>query len=390
MFTAATHPLPKKDFENLMEKRNHASVSIYIPMDKKGKEQNKHLAQSLLKQCINEVQKVLTDHQMSENETEEYLKPVLELLDKIDLWRNPSEGLAIFLNSEDGMRYYQVPIPFDVYTYVASSFYLIPLLPLYHCDGLYYLLELSEDYIKLYKASRYLFEDMYFEKYGPSQLEDAVGFDFKSKMLQIRSGQNVYNKGTFHGHGEGKDGEKKELIKFYRAVGKGLKKVIKNQKTPLIIASVDSVFHLFCKVSTYPTVFNKNITGDPQFKNKLALHQESWDIIASYFEIPKSEKLCQFKELYHSQKTSYEIDAIISASLNGIIDTLFIATNSDIFGLYTPKTRKVTVDKKRENYNVSLTNLAALETFKKGGNVYFLNYDEMPIKEHSMNAIFRY
>ena len=247
MFTSARHPLPKKDFENLMEKRNHASVSIYIPMDKKGKEQNKHLAQSLLKQCINEVHKVLSDHQMSENEIEEYLKPILALIHKVDLWRNPSEGLAIFLNSEDGMYYYQVPIPFEAYTYVASSFYLIPLLPLYHCDGLYYLLELSEDYIKLYKASRYQFEDMHFEEFAPSQLEDAVGFDYKSKMLQVRAGQNIYNKGTFHGHGEGKDDEKKELINLFRAVSKGLKKVIKNQQTPLVIAAEDSVFHLFYK-----------------------------------------------------------------------------------------------------------------------------------------------
>ena len=96
MNTSEKHPLPKKDFETLAETRNLYCVSIFLPMDKKGKEQNMHMAQALLRQCINEVQKTLTEHQMHMNDIDEYLKPVEQLLDKVELWRNPSDGLAIF------------------------------------------------------------------------------------------------------------------------------------------------------------------------------------------------------------------------------------------------------------------------------------------------------
>ncbi|WP_273568070.1 hypothetical protein [Maribacter halichondriae] len=96
MNTAEINPLPKESFESLMEKRALHCVSIYLPMDKKGKEQNLHLAQALLKQCINQVKNELSEYQMHDSEIADYLRPLEQLLDKVDLWRNPSDGLAIF------------------------------------------------------------------------------------------------------------------------------------------------------------------------------------------------------------------------------------------------------------------------------------------------------
>ncbi len=103
MNTSEVHLLPTKTFESLMEKRALHCVTTYLPMDKKGKEQNLHLAQALLKQCINQLKTTLVDHQVHLDEIVDYLKPVEQLLYKVELWRNPSDGLAIFLDPEDGM-----------------------------------------------------------------------------------------------------------------------------------------------------------------------------------------------------------------------------------------------------------------------------------------------
>lgn len=390
MHTSETHPLPKDIFESLMEKRALHCISIYLPMDKKGKEQNMHLAQASLKQSINKVKVTLTEHQMHKDEITNYLKPVVQLLDQVELWRNPSEGLVIFLDPEEGMRLYQVPITFKAKTYVSSRFYLNPLLALYHNNGRYYLLELSQDYIGLYKASRYGFKDMNIEDFAPNRLEEAVGFDHKPKMLQFRSGQNVHGAGVFHGHGEGKDDHRKELLTFFKAVDEGVKKAIADKNAPLVLACVDYLFDLYKQASTYPELYQENIGGDPEFKVKTSLHQASWDLMEPHFAKPLAEKLTQFKELYHTQKTSYEIDDIINAALNGKVDTLFIENDIDLFGIYDYESNKVTIDDQQETYNTSLTNLAALETFRQGGQVYFLNSEEMPVTGSSMNALFRF
>lgn len=390
MHTSEIHPLPKKIFESLLETRAPHCVSIYLPMDKKGQEQNLHLAQAFLKQCINDVQKTLAEHQMHSIEIEKYLESITQLLDTVELWRNPSDGLAIFLSPKDGMHYFKVPISFETNTYVSSHHYLKPLLPLYHNDGMYYLLELSQDYVKLYEASRYQFKDVYVEDFAPKRLEEAVGFDHKPKMLQFRSGQNVHGAGSFHGHGEGKDDDKGELLTFFRAVDKGVKKSISHRNMPLVLACVDHLFDLYKEASTYPELYHENLGGDPEFRVKTALHQASWDLMETFFIKSQTEKTSQFTELYHTQKTSYEIDDILNGALNGRVDTLFIAEGDDIFGTFELKNNKVVIDDKKELSNTSLTNLAAMETFRQGGMVYFLASDEMPVRGRSMNALFRY
>ncbi|NHF59734.1 hypothetical protein FK220_010300 [Flavobacteriaceae bacterium TP-CH-4] len=390
MNTSEIHPLPKETFESLMKRRALHCVSIYLPMDKQGKEQNRHLAQARLKQCINEVKRALAEHQMHEDQITTYLQPIEQLLHQVTLWRNPSDGLVIFLDPEEGMRYFQIPIPFEVQTYVAGHFYLLPLLPLYHGDGQYYVLELSQDYVRLYKASRYGFEDQNIEDFAPHRLEEAVGYDYAPKMFQFRSGQNVHSAGSFHGHGEGKDDRKKELITFFREIDKGVKKVVSGQNIPLVLACVDEVYDVYKEASTYPALFDKNLEGDPEFKGKTSLHQASWDLIEPYFKQIQEEKRTKFTESYHTPKTSYEIDSIIKAALNGKVDTLFIQKGTEVYGIYDRENDVVALDTKKDTNNASLTNLTALETYRQGGAVYILPSTEMPIKERVMNALFRY
>lgn len=389
MNTSEKHPLPKKDFETLAGTHSLYCVSIFLPMDKKGKEQNMHLAQARLRQSINEVQKKLIEHQMHMNEIKEYLEPVEQLLDKVQLWRNPSDGLAIFLDSEKGMRYYMVPISFDAKTYVAGHFYLLPLLPLYHNDGLYYLLDLSQDYVKLYQASRYSFKDLYLEDFAPGQLEDAVGSDYEQKNLQFRSGQATHG-ASFHGQGEGKEDEKDELFRYFRMLDDGVKKIATDSKAPLVLSCTDRLYAMYAEANTHHNLYDKHLPGDPEYKKDDERHRESWALVEEYFRRPQFNKINNFNELYHTNKTSYEIDVIVNAAINGKIDTLFIEEGGDVFGIYDKKDNEVAIDQKNEINNVSLTNLAALLTFEQGGEVYFLPPEQMPVKESPMNAVFRF
>jgi hypothetical protein len=390
MHTSETLPLPKKTFEALANKHHHHCVSIYLSMDIDGMEQNRHLAQAKLKSCIKQVTKALEAREKSKQDIKEYLLPVESLLSKIELWRNPSMGLAIFLDPEEGMRYYGIPIAFEEKAVVQSHYYLLPLLPIYHNDGDYYLLELSRDYVKLYEASRYQFEDVFVEDFAPGRLEETVGFDFRPKMLQFRSGQNVFGAGSFHGYGEGKDDDKKELITFLRAVDQGVGKVVAHKKAPLVLACVDYLYDLYREASTYPEIFGSNVGGDPEFKNKKSLHRESWKIMESHFMGTKVEKIELVKALYHTQKTSYELEAIVPSAWQGKIDTLLIDKSYEVYGTYDMETNEVHVSKNAAMSSTSLANMAALATFSKGGQVYVLPPEEMPIKGSPLNALFRF
>ena len=389
MNTPVNHPLKYKEFEALADQRSLHSVSVYLPMDKKGKEQNEHLAQAKLKNCIKEVHNTLEKYEMSTAEIEKYLLPMEKLLGDIDLWRNPSEGLAIFLN-QDGLQTFLFPIAFEPRTYVDNHFYLTPLLPLYADQGLYYVLELSQDYVKLHEASKYGLNDLYIDDFAPDQIEKAVGFDFRPKMMQFRSGQAAHDAGIFHGYGEGKDDEKKELLTFFRAVDKGVKQVINGQNSPLMLSCVDFLAPIYKEANTYPKLYDKNLSGDSQYTNKKDLHLASWALIEDYFETKKRNKLKQFNELYNTPKTSYVTEDIVSAAVNGKVDTLFLSDSLDVYGTYNKENGHVNINKDKEINNVSLSNMTALKTIKQQGNVYLLPEEQMPIKEVPFNALYRY
>lgn len=389
MYTSEYHPLPIKVFETLASNHYMHCVSIYLPMHKTGKEQNEHLAQENLKKCIKNVNKTLKKYLLSKEEINNYLKPIEALIADSELWRNPSNGLAIFLDKK-GMNYYTLPIEFETKIQVASNFYLTPLLPLYENDEIYYLLELSQDYVQLYEASRYGLTNLHIKSLAPDNLEKAVGYDYKQKMLQLRSLQDSYGAGAFHGHGEGIDDEKKELTTFLRAIDKGVNKAIKNKKAPLVIASTKSLFNSYKQVNSYGNLFDENCKGDPEFKNKTILHKESRELIKPYFEENKKKQIYQFQELYSTPKISYQLNEIIPAAISGKISTLFVEKNKDAFGIYNQENGKLILDRKKDIKNNSLTNLAAIQTFIKGGKVYLLDKKEMPAQGESLNAIFRY
>jgi len=382
-------PFSKSLFEKLTNSGGLYCVSMYVPMYKKGKEQNDHLAQDNLKHCIKEVTNKLKKHQLSENEIKKYLNPIEKLLTNTEMWRNPSNGLALFLN-KNGLTHYKLPLNFKTQTYVANHFYLLPLLQIFHNNGDYYVLELSQDYVQLYEATKYGFNNLFVEDFAPTNLENAVGFDYKQKMLQFRSGQNAFTSGSFHGHGEGKDDDKKEIETFLRAINKGINKLIINKKAPLIIAGTNALFNMYQQTNTYPNLYKTNISGDSEFKNKNLLHANSWKLIKPYFEIEQNEKINQFSELYHTPKTSYDTSDIILSSFDGKIDTLFIEKGKDFFGAVNTESRNVHIDSEREIQNGSLVNSSAINTFLKGGKVYVLPKEKMPIKGKILNAIYRF
>lgn len=389
MTTISPAPLPRRVFEKMANIRRPHCVSIYLPMDIKGKEQNRHLAQATLKSCIKEVATQLAEFQMPQAQIEAYVAPLEAMLTNVSLWRNPSEGLAIFMDQENGMEYYQIPLSFSTRTYVANHFYLLPLLPLYHNDGMYYLLELSQDHIKLFEGSLLNFKDVFVEDFAPGRLEDAVGYDFEQKNLQVRSGHGAH--GTyFHGHGDPKEKDRKELMQFLRKVDEGVRKAIINPSAPLVLACVDSLYAMYKETTAHPNLYGAYIPGDPEFRNNADRHRKSWTLIENYFDKEETKALEQFRELAHSTKTAFEINDILVAAHQGKINTLFIEEGSEVFGTYDMEMEQVSVSAKKEVHNTSLTHVAAMQTFMQGGKVYSLPQDAFPTGGKSMVALLRY
>ena len=90
-----------------------------------------------------------------------------------------------------------------------------------------------------------------------------------------------------------------------------------------------------------------------------------------------------------SSKVSADPNEIVPAALDGRVKILFIERSKDLFGLYDRINKSLIVDKDQRENQDSLYNMAAVQTWNKGGEVYLAEKNEMPLKGTSINALFK-
>lgn len=381
--------ISKNELNELTGIHDQHCVSICIPISGAGDKRDKDHGQIALKTSIKDIKKTLNDYSLSDNEIESYLAPVEDLIDEGQLWREQVGCLAIYLNKER-LKYYQLPIDQAEFTYVSDHFYMLPVMPLFNNDIKFYILSLSLQDVKLYECTPYSISEVHVEDLVPEKLEEVVGYDYQNKNLQYRSGQGGSAGAMFHGQGSGKDDKGHEVEKFLRAVDEGLMNVIKNENAPLILACVDHYQPVYTKITKYTNLFHQNIPGNHEEKKPIQLHKMAWSLVKDHFLKQRNSMAQLLNELFPSGKSSFDLNDIIPAAIDGRVKALFIQKGKDKYGLYDNVNRSLIIDESLKTSQSSLYNLAAMQTWSKGGHVYLVDMEEMPFKHTTINALFRY
>ena len=379
----------KKDVERLSKFHGSNSISIYIPTHRSGKDVIEKLDTKALKNELKLVKNKLQQNEVNVNQIESFVAPIQELLEDSGFWRKQTDGLAIFLG-KDFFETYKLPIHFEPFNYVGSSFYLKQLMPIFVGDGTFYFMVLQLEDIKLYKMTRENVTEVKINHLIPHRLEESVGFDFEEKGLQFRNQNMSYGSITYHGHAESDHDHKDEILRYFREINKGLMTLLENENSPLLVASQDYLFSIYKSVNTYKYLLKNHIPCDPEESDKFLLHEKAWKIMGPIFDKERTEKIDRFEQFDSTDRTSSDINDILPAAFQGKIDTLFVEKGKDIFGVYDEIKHKVEVRENPEITNVSLLNMAAIKTFLQGGKVYLLDRDDMPNPYSKINALYRF
>jgi hypothetical protein len=195
---------------------------------------------------------------------------------------------------------------------------------------------------------------------------------------------------VYYGHGEGETEDKTEISKYLREVDKGITKLLKDEKAPLVVAAVDYLFYAYREVNSLNNLYDQHISGNQKLLGLRSLHNLALDLLQPYFNKTKEEKKEVFRQFLGTPKTANTIDDIVPAALQGKIDSLFILKNQDVFGMFDEVNDKVKYKEGAESAEVSLFNLAAKEAFLRGANVYLVEPEGMPDGFSIINALYRY
>jgi hypothetical protein len=387
--------LTKEQFENLAKFDNNPCVSIFIPTQRMGKDVLEEKDKINLKSQWKKATEELKAMGFPKEKITAIGKPIDKLMDDRDFWRHQSDGLALFL--ADGFsEQFTLPVNFETFTYVADHFYLKPLVPMFNGDGRFYLLHLQMDEVKLYEATRYTIGEVEIADLVPDRLEDRVGYDYEQKNRKHKTqrnsiGVNPEGSSTQHGYEPATRDDKNEILRFFRAVDKGIYEILNKENVPLVVACQDTYFPIYQEASRYKNLYPQVVPGNPEadYENMFALHAAALDTIEPYFRKEKEDKMKEFRELNPS-RTSTSISEIIPAIYEGKVDTLFLQNREDIWGDYNENMASVDVHEERRNGSVSLMNLAAKKVIEQNGKVYLIEHEFMPDKNSKVNAVYRY
>lgn len=381
--------ITKKDIEQLYNIHSANCISIFIPTHRSGNEVLQKLDTQSLKKELKDVKLKLEQKELNQKKINEFVAPIQELIDNTGFWRKQSDGLAIFL-AEGFFKTYTLPVNFEAYNYIANSFYLKPVMPMFVGDGTFYLLTLQLEDVKLYEMTKHSVTEIKINHLIPERLEESVGYDFEEKGLQFRNQKEGYGTATFHGHAEADHDRKNEILRYFREINKGLMTILKDENAPMLIASQEYLFSIYKGINTYKPLLENHISYDSLETDNQLLLEKAWKTMGPIFDKERKEKIERFEQYDSTNRTSSDIKEVLPAALQGKIDTLFVRKDKDIFGIYDAVKHHVEIREDQEHTHVSLLNMAAVKTFLQGGKVYLMEKDDMPNPFSKVNALYRF
>lgn len=409
--------ISRKEFEKLANFRGENCVSIYIPTHRAGKEVNNGKDAILFKNQLQKVKNTLIDRGMQEKKVREFLSPAYKLHEDTNFWHKQLEGLAVFIG-EDHFSYYRVPLSFDEFCSVTTTFNLLPLVPLFSDDGLYYVLAVSQDKVRLFEATRFYINELDTgDTLQQGLIEVLKYYDFGKEIYNKSSSQGGGNmtpgKGSavqggggpnpsgargganFHGQGDTKsDQDRPLIIEYFRNLNEGLKHYIHSDRVPVVLAAVDYLHQMYKEASNgfQYKIMDEGLVGNYDTVNAKELHKQSWEIVEGYFKQERERSRKAYNDLAGTGRTSYNINEIVPAALNGRIDSLFVADGSHTWGRFHPENQDVEIHEDFQYGDDDLVGRSAVATILNSGHTFVVDKNELPDKtvDTEMVAVLRY
>lgn len=382
--------LSQAELESLMQPREGHCVSLYAPMIKAGPEtqQNPIRFKNLVRQAMD----ALEERGASPKEAERFLAPASGLLDDTPFWQHQSTGLAAFL-ADGFFRYYRLPLEVRELAAVEDRFHLKPLLPVLSGDGRFYVLALSQKHVRLLEATRHSVREVELGEL-PTSLNDALGYEVEETHLQYHTGTprrsgEVTRSAVYHGHGGGEDDAKLEIQKFFNLLDQGIASVLADKQAPLVLAGVEFLFPLYRQASSHPHLVEGGVPGNPAELSNEELHERAWPQVEPVFTRVQEEADARFRELLGTGHASSRLDEVVTAAHDGRVETLFVALGTRRWGSFDPASRTVETAQHNGPGTEDLLDLAAIQTFLKGGTVFAVPADRVP-EGGEVAAVYRY
>lgn len=346
-------------------------VSIFLPTHRTGRETMAALSQfqNLLKLAEQE----LTDAGHGDR-VDEILAPAREFtVDHRDFWRNQADGLAVF--AAPGLfRTFRLPIELPDEVAVGDAPRLSPVAQLLSSTGLFYLLALSNNAVRLFEATRNTIGELELREDAPKSADEVFTDRDHQAHLQHSPQSHGGDRANFHGHGGDDNAAEIHTERFFRSVAEEVERVIdRTVAHPIVLATVEGNQSLYRSVSKHRQLLDDFVAGSPDKASPEELHAKALPFALRATQADDDELVERFGALAGTGKASDDLAMVAKAAAEGRVEALILqprATRPD-----------GQVEVVRDEADEVIVN-----TLRNGGTLTVINDDSAP----AVRAIYRY
>lgn len=373
--------------QDFLDSHSDWCVSLFMPTHRAGRETEQDPIR--FKNLLREAEERLMDKGLRSAEVQEMIKRPQLLLQDRGFWQRQSDGLAVFF-SEDTYRFFRLPMALKELAVVSHRFHVKPLLPILASDGVFYILALSQNQVRLLEGTRHTVDEIDLENV-PETLSEALPDGFPEKELQFHTGTpsgSGNRPAMFHGHDIGSD-IKNRIRQWFRTIDKEAGGLLSDAQSPLVLAGVDTLFPLYKEVNTYPHLMEEGVPGNPEGMKPEDLHRRAWAIVEPVFKKERETGSARYRQLAGTGQTTTDVAEAVLAAHHGRIEVLFVAVGVQVWGRFDPEKDRVDVHESPEPGDEDLLDLSAIQALLKGGMVYAVSPQDVP-GDAPLAAILRY
>ena len=179
-------------------------------------------------------------------------------------------------------------------------------------------------------------------------------------------------------------------MQFFRKIDRGLHDYLRDERVPLLLASVKYYHPIYATVNRYPGLLEEQLSGNYERATPERIHAEAWPIVSRVFEA----RVRRWVERYHQRAgtglASDRLEEVAPAAVTGRVQSLLVPEDESVWGVLDRATGAIRRHDRRQGaQDADVLDDIAEEAYKRGAEVYVVPRASMPAPG-PLAAIYRF
>jgi hypothetical protein len=302
-------------------------------------------------------------------------------------------GIAMFAGP-DLRRAYRIVVDAPEMVTVAERFHLKPLLAGLARERRFFVLALSRGRAAFYAGNSEAL--MPLDVPGmPTSLDDAIQYDDRERMLMSHSASRRGGGAVvaaFHGQGDRADHLPEDVMRYLRMVNEAVSSVV-GEDGILVLAGSQDLLPRYRELMNRGVPAHDDITGGVGDTPLDELHRHAWEIVDNDAGMPAAAA-ARFEARNGTGTASTDPLEVIEAARYGRVDTLFVASDAQLWGRFDEGSQSPELHEIRKRADVDMLDVAAVDAWRTGAVVHVVPAAAVPgggeLERATIAALFRY